>query len=186
VKSVNAMTLNRRCPFAQQTISFEVVQVLADLGFVEVEIDRGVGGTWMLSEVGQASVESMKKQMDVSQTENSETTHKPQDHPLRNLTLKADYDCFPLWDNERIANVDPAELDLSAHLVSALDLWRSQYDATLNRNDPVSSGFASSEDEARFVEDGRRLARRMKNELGNGCAVSYKAVGSEREHIDAS
>jgi hypothetical protein len=83
----------------------------------------------------------------------------------------ADYESFPLWRGG--VNVDPAGLPLSAGLVDGLLQWANDYDRTLNRDDPVASGFADSEAEAAFSARGEELARRLAREMGDGWNVAY-------------
>jgi len=87
----------------------------------------------------------------------------------------ADYECWPLWWDEadRVGNISPGELGLSDHLSAELFAWASTYDATLNRDNPLSSGFASDDEERLFHEQGRRLAACVADELGSDAAVRY-------------
>ncbi len=96
------------------------------------------------------------------------------------LRLMAEYECFPTWtlDGKPTFNIDPAVLGLSVDLVAALDSWRSWFDSTFDRDDPLASKFRSSAEEAAFIELGRLLARRLAIEIGTGTVVSYKAAGS--------
>ncbi|WP_146009452.1 hypothetical protein [Deinococcus planocerae] len=52
--------------------------------------------------------------------------------------LMADHQCFPLWLPEGKGDLDPAELNLPAHLTARLLAWAAAFDSTLNRNDPAS------------------------------------------------
>lgn len=98
----------------------------------------------------------------------------------------ADYECWPLWwdGNGRVGNIAPSDLGLSDRLSAALRAWSSAYDATLNRDDPLSSGFASIDDQQQFHEWGERLANRVADELGSGAVVRYQGGSdSVRFHI---
>lgn len=87
----------------------------------------------------------------------------------------ADYECFPLWDlgPSGPANIDPAALPISPELQAKLYEWSARYDQTLDRTDPLSSGFATSEGAAEFAEDGRTLALHLAKELGSSWSVVY-------------
>lgn len=97
------------------------------------------------------------------------------DSSPKNLKLMADYDCFPLWSWDcPDYNLDPASLPLSAGLIADLYRWQDRYDATLNRDDPASSGFPTLEAETDFRTDGLRLARRLQTELGSDFQVWFQ------------
>lgn len=92
---------------------------------------------------------------------------------MRRLKLMADYGCHPLWGvaAEEIGDVDPADLPISRALAADLGRWARAYDATLDRDDPVRSGFASPEAAAAFRAEGARLAERLRIELGEGWSI---------------
>jgi hypothetical protein len=94
------------------------------------------------------------------------------------VRVMPDYDCHPLWvhHGENVGdteNVDPHDLSVSAALAEALDRWADDYDATLDRDDPVDSGFATPAAEEDFAVRGERLARCLKEELGAAARVVY-------------
>ncbi len=103
------------------------------------------------------------------------------------IKVMADYDCDPLWilDEEIFDNVPPNArwLGLNDDLVAALDRWAAEYDATLNRDDPIESGFPSSEDKTRFVRRGRELAEQVAAEVGTAFSVSYFDRLEGQEHV---
>ncbi|MFI5896482.1 hypothetical protein ACIA5D_40920 [Actinoplanes sp. NPDC051513] len=82
--------------------------------------------------------------------------------------MMTDYDCFPLWrrDETGTTNVDPVSLPISAELAAALLAWADEYDETLDRDDPIRSGFADEAAAEAFDTRGRELARRLAGELG--------------------
>jgi hypothetical protein len=51
-------------------------------------------------------------------------------------------------------------------LQHALADWAARYDDTLDRNDPLRSGFASEKEDASFKSEGLALAARLRDELG--------------------
>jgi hypothetical protein len=87
----------------------------------------------------------------------------------------AEYESFPLWrtDSGGYANVDPAELSISPDLVRQLLEWADAYDRTLNRNDPLVSGFPDPGAEEAFYARGEQLAHGLAAELGPSCDVEY-------------
>ncbi|MET9510397.1 hypothetical protein ABZX62_18380 [Streptomyces flavidovirens] len=95
---------------------------------------------------------------------------------VRQVRLAADYDCHPVWvrgsDGVR-DNVAPGELPVDRRLAEDLERWGDTYDATLNRDDPVASGFPSPQDEAAFAERGAHLARELARQLGAAWRVTY-------------
>jgi hypothetical protein len=80
----------------------------------------------------------------------------------------ADYDCWPLWEASpgEVGNIDPDELPISKGLRDRLSQWAVDYDATLVRDDPARSGFASPDAKAAFSSVGLRLGEDLEAELG--------------------
>jgi hypothetical protein len=93
---------------------------------------------------------------------------------MKMIKLMPDYGCFPLWEasSEAIGNIDPDTLPLSAPLKSALADWAAQYDATLNSDDPLRSGFSLETEEVAFEQSGHNLLAMLQNELGEEYEVS--------------
>jgi len=100
------------------------------------------------------------------------------------VKVMVDYDCYPLWDVGLSGprNLDPESLPISAALVADLMGWASEYDGTLNRENPAASGFPTREAHERFVRMGLGLAERLAEELGASVQVLYydDVAGSER------
>ncbi|MGX1880969.1 hypothetical protein [Streptomyces sp. NPDC055287] len=95
---------------------------------------------------------------------------------VRQVRLAADYDCHPVWvrGSDGVSNnVAPGELPVDPGLAGELERWGDAYDATLNRDDPVASGFPSARDEAAFAERGAQLARELARQLGTAWRVTY-------------
>ena len=93
---------------------------------------------------------------------------------MRVLKVSADYQCYPLWDATpgEFGNIDPRDLPISSELAVRLINWARRFDATLNEDDPVSSGFNSNEDEIEFCNEGRELEKLLQIELG----VEYSVI----------
>lgn len=93
------------------------------------------------------------------------------------IKVMADYDCAPLWwdggDPGPVGSLQPEGLGLSPALCDELWAWASEYDATLVRDDPARSGFASATAERAFEDRGRHLAKRVAAELGLRAEVRY-------------
>jgi hypothetical protein len=87
---------------------------------------------------------------------------------MRVIRLMPDYQCFPLWEASpgTVGNIDPASLPLSVPVQERLTAWAGKFDATLNMNDPASSGFATQQVADAFRREGEVLARLLQNELG--------------------
>jgi len=87
----------------------------------------------------------------------------------------ADYGCYPTWveSAQGVENVSPGDLPLSVELVASLLEWASRYDRTLHPDDPISSGFESSEEEGTFARDGFDLAKKVADELSKIWRISY-------------
>ena len=93
-----------------------------------------------------------------------------------------DYECHPLWhyDSDRVGNIDPTSLPISTFLTSELSAWASEYDSTLNRENPLESAFKNKESEVNFVAKGYELAMKLKNEL-KGVSIVYYDINQKRE-----
>lgn len=91
------------------------------------------------------------------------------------IKVMAEYESFPLWqtDSAGPANIDPAELSISSELAHELLDWADAYDRTLNRSDPLASGFSDAAAEDNFYARGEQLARRLAAELGSRYTVEY-------------
>ncbi|MBG6136407.1 hypothetical protein [Longispora fulva] len=88
-----------------------------------------------------------------------------------------DYECHPLWCHGHggEVNVSPHDpvLGLSSGLATDLEQWGDEFDATLNRDDPASSGFPTPQVADQFAERGVLLSRRLREELASDWVVSY-------------
>ena len=100
----------------------------------------------------------------------------------KKIKLMPDYDCWCLWNTEPVHdedyNLNPNALPLSDNLKLDLSKWEELYDSTLNRNDPINSGFKTEVDQKVFDEIGLNLFQRLKQELSdfhieyiNNCVV---------------
>jgi aryl-alcohol dehydrogenase-like predicted oxidoreductase len=94
---------------------------------------------------------------------------------MRKLKLMADYECHPLWEifEDGLENIDPNTLGLSRDLDESLDQWAREYDASLNTNDPLNSGFTSEEAENNFESEGKRLFEDLKEQLCSEWVITY-------------
>jgi hypothetical protein len=92
---------------------------------------------------------------------------------MRKVKLMADYNCFPLWEASAgvVGNIDPSSLPISQELINKLTFWAELYDATLNLNDPLKSGFDNAHEEYAFIQLGRKLREQLKIELGLNFSV---------------
>lgn len=92
------------------------------------------------------------------------------------IKVMPDYESHPLWwdvESPKVGNIDPKEIGLSRELCDQLQGWADEYDATLNRDDPVASGFSSAGAQRDFVQKGRELAGLVAGELGEAASVRY-------------
>ncbi len=95
---------------------------------------------------------------------------------MRTIKVIADYQCFPLWEASPgvVGNIDPEDLPISFSLQQRLTAWAKKFDATLNIDDPLSSGFGSEEERIKFREEGAILAQNLQEELRPGYIVNTK------------
>lgn len=88
----------------------------------------------------------------------------------------ADYDCWPLWGISKVGNIDPETLPLSVVTRQALGGWAQDYDGTLNRSDPIQSGFKTPAEALAFNTEGWRLWDCLRREL-----MDFKVVYFDNE-----
>lgn len=88
---------------------------------------------------------------------------------MRTLKLMPDYECWPLWEEGE--NLDPATLPLSKTLQGRLLAWATVFDGSLDWDDPGHSPPMAPEVKAAFLEEGRRLAEDLAEELGAGWRI---------------
>ena len=91
------------------------------------------------------------------------------------IKLMADYGCDPLWwaDADKVGNIDPARLPLSQETINHLRKWATDYNATLNWQDPGNSLDLSPEEEAAFEQEGISLWKQLQKELAPNDEVVY-------------
>jgi hypothetical protein len=92
---------------------------------------------------------------------------------MKTVKLMADYGCFALWDEDSVDNISPDELPISNSLRFRVHRWEEEFDATLNTQDPASSGFSSEAELRRFDQEGFDLCQCLRHELGIEYAVLY-------------
>ncbi len=94
---------------------------------------------------------------------------------MTTIKVMADYHCYPLWITDECGpdNVDPRSLDISVALAEQLDSWAEQYDATLDNENPLQSGFSSPTAHAQFVSQGKQLSKQLARELEKRYTVIY-------------
>lgn len=91
------------------------------------------------------------------------------------IKIMPDYNCYPLWQisDGLVININPGELPLSPELKGLLSDWQNKYDDTLNKMDPINSGFRTREDEMNFELQGLTIWKRLIREIGNEYVISY-------------
>lgn len=101
---------------------------------------------------------------------------------MNSIKVMTDYQCFPIWHygSDNVGDIDPTTLPISKELAASFLKWASTYDATLNRQDPIKSGFPTESAETEFIEKGLELAQRLKSEL-KSTEVYYCHEGMGRD-----
>ena len=91
----------------------------------------------------------------------------------------ADYRSWPLWHagGDEVGNIDPQTLPLSDDLVSDLNGWIEKLDGALNWDDPGDTNWPDGFF-AEFNCEGRKLAQRLKAELGPTYEVAEQYWGA--------
>ena len=89
----------------------------------------------------------------------------------------ADYHCWPLWwaGDHPPGNIDPTTLPLSPQTIERLLRWADAFDATLNPNDPATSGFTNQQAFEAWEREGLKLWLRLRAELAPAYDVRYKS-----------
>jgi hypothetical protein len=88
------------------------------------------------------------------------------------LRIVADYSCWPIWDEEGEMN-EPSDYPLSQETIDGLNQWQAKMDATLDLDIGQNSGFKSKQEWEAFQAEGRELALRMQQELGDEYEIWY-------------
>lgn len=91
------------------------------------------------------------------------------------VTVMHDYQCEVLWverDDVREPE-DPHEHGLSPSLCGRLEAWRHWGESRLNLADPYDSREVDEVEDRAFHEEGRLLAARVAQEMGDRVPVSY-------------
>ena len=101
------------------------------------------------------------------------------------ILVLPDYGSYPTWrPGAGEYNFDPENLPISKDLAEQLTIWGDEYDATLNQDDPASSGFPDEAARNSFAERGAELARRLAAELAGRYQVEYHDIRTgQRETI---
>ena len=91
-----------------------------------------------------------------------------------------DYDCYPLWEefSDGVDNIAPSSLPISESLAARIDAWGDEYDKTMNRETPATSGFSNEQALVAFEEEGEMLFAELKQELNEEFAVTYFSTHS--------
>ena len=99
----------------------------------------------------------------------------------RSFKLMPDYGCHSVWETTggMYENIDPSDLPISPTLADRLTEWSAQYDDTLNQDDPILSGFETSQKRAGFDLEGRSLLKALKLELPQA-DISYFSVVTDQ------
>jgi hypothetical protein len=112
--------------------------------------------------------------------------------PALRVQLRPDWGVGPIWvaepgdgfeayDAEEVTDV----LDLPLELRTDIAAWDDQFNATRNYDDPPNSGFPTPEDEAAWLEEGKRLALRLRTELP-GADVTYYTLDGKMIMLDGA
>ena len=91
----------------------------------------------------------------------------------KKIKLMADYQCYPLWDIDKVGNIDPNKLPISAVLKKHLNIWAECYDEILVLEEPKLSGFKNKMEALAFEAQGQFLWRQLQKELGDTYKVFY-------------
>jgi hypothetical protein len=107
------------------------------------------------------------------------------------VKLMPDWGIGPLWVSIDGGIYDPYDTDditevisVSSELRHDIATWDGRFQATLDDDDPASSGFPTREAETAFIEDGRVLAGRLRAELPGDVIVEYATIEGTAWRVD--
>ncbi|MDR2872521.1 MAG: hypothetical protein LBV45_08420 [Xanthomonadaceae bacterium] len=88
----------------------------------------------------------------------------------------ADYQCYPLWEASPgvVGNINPGDLPISSDIKNRLLAWANLFDATLDIDNPIASGFKSEQAFDEFKKEGEALVHELQKELGPNYLVTKK------------
>lgn len=99
------------------------------------------------------------------------------------IKLRADWETGPFWvsvDNDLSDPYDTDEITefvtLSDELLDAIAAWDNRFQSTLDKDVPQNSGIRDAEEKKKFIDDGLRLAQRIKHEAPH-ITVEYAPIG---------
>ncbi|WP_026453333.1 hypothetical protein [Saccharomonospora iraqiensis] len=106
------------------------------------------------------------------------------------VTLEFDWGAGPFW----VSAPDGGRDDYSAHditdivplsdaLLVAAEAWYQRMQRTYDDESPQEIGMRDPGERAKWVADGRELARWLKREVGPGVRVEYAPFGDDAESI---
>ncbi|GAA3868141.1 hypothetical protein GCM10022243_37250 [Saccharothrix violaceirubra] len=106
------------------------------------------------------------------------------------VTLRPSWCVGPLWIrwSEGIAEPHDADeaaavLGLDDDLRAAITAWDERFQATFDPTYPPDSAFPTSEDEAAWLTEGRRLALRLRAALPH-LSVDHETIGGRAVPLD--
>jgi len=102
------------------------------------------------------------------------------DKPIGAVRVAPEYGCWPLWNDEGGDCLHPNDLDLSNDLARRILDWDEKFQATLNNDDPAASGFATPEEEAAHLAEGRAIAEVIRIEWRGDVILNLDGT---REHL---
>jgi hypothetical protein len=93
------------------------------------------------------------------------------------LKLSAECQCWPLWLQQRpdvpFDTIDPETLPLSQATKQALKRWAEAFDAQYSLDDPFDALKGPEVDRAAFHQEGERIYRILRQELGDRYEIIY-------------
>jgi hypothetical protein len=110
--------------------------------------------------------------------------------PNLRITLQPEWGTGPIWITRGDSISEPYDadevtdvLDLSVDLREAITAWDDRFQATFNSEYPPDSAFATPDDEAAFIADGKRLALRIRSEVPHA-AIDYATIEGKTIPLD--
>jgi hypothetical protein len=93
---------------------------------------------------------------------------------VRRIKRYTDWGCYPVWDIDDTGDFDPEDLPLSGETLERIQVWKANFNAMLNWDDPASTPPTSPEVEKAFQQEGLLLWKQLQHELGSNYEIFYE------------
>ena len=91
---------------------------------------------------------------------------------MKKIKFMNEYSSSSLWHMEfdvdgEIGCIEPESLPITDELINHINEWSAMFDATLNHDYPIESGFENYQAAEKFLQTGHEIAHKLQDELGD-------------------